>query len=335
MSKTWIPEIQNGVCINGCLPATDDALELCDALQAAAPSYSTVWEVGDMPIFSWDATFERYIDEQCKLHDEIRAGRKQCVLPWVVLEHLPDHRCKSRRFVFSQGYRPSCMGHGNGFARRGVVLTSIAVGMPFIYDPCNPIVTWYISKGESTRGGQNVVTMAKFANEVGHFPESLVGPDNINVPNYKQHMAAAKLHQTALVFLPGSRNTLADQIIKCCRAGLGVAIGNSTAVSGSTMDKSGVKIAVLRGSWAHATCFVGYRVVNGIEYVGWINSHGKIYGTSDEGEPADMCWMDRATLERFVLTATVYGQPYVVLPETTTIKEIERVRVPFPANWRA
>ena len=85
------------------------------------------------------------------------------------------------------------------------------------------------------------------------------------------------------------------------------------------------------------THLTAYRVVNGTEYVGWVNSHGSIYKSSDEGEPADMCWMSRASLETFVQTADGYGAPYVIFPESiATLDTALYVKqpIPFPSNWR-
>ena len=183
----------------------------------------------------------------------------------------------------------------------------------------------------------SVSEMACGANVIGHFPEHVVGTDNQRVPAYKPHLEYAKRYQSGIMFLNFRGKELADEIIKCCAAGLSVAVGNSTAVNGSTIDSNGVKIATLRGSWAHATHFTAYRVVRGTEYIGWVNSHGPRYKSSDEGEPADMCWMNRVIVEQFVATATGYGPPYAVFPESiATVDTALYVKhsIPFPNNWR-
>jgi len=165
----------------------------------------------------------------------------------------------------------------------------------------------------------------------------VVGTDNQRVPAYKPHLEYAKNYQSGLLFLNFKGKELADEIIQCCAAGLSVALGNSTAVSGSTTDSNGVKVATLRGSWAHATHFTGYRVVRGTEYIGWVNSHGGRYKSSDEEEPADMCWMSRAITEQFVATAAGYGPPYAVFPESIATLDTAlyvKYSIPFPNNWR-
>ena len=231
----------------------------------------------------------------------------------------------------------NCMGHGDAFAHHGATLIAIARGAPLIYCTINPVVTWSITKGGSIRGGQSVSEMAKGANLLGHYPEFLVGSNNLVVPNYKPHIEDAKQFQSGIMFLNFRGKELADEIIQTCAAGLGVAIGNGTAVSGSTRDANGIKIPILRGSWAHATSFIGYRIVNRVEYIGWVNSHGDRYPSSDEGEPADMCWMPRALVELFVATASGYGSPYIVFPESITEPDTSlhvATTIPFPEKWR-
>jgi hypothetical protein len=229
------------------------------------------------------------------------------------------------------------MGHADAFAHHSTTLQWMSRGVPLIYTSFNPIVTWSITKGGSLRGGQTVSEMAAGANEIGHFPEHLVGTNNQSVPSYTEYLDLAKAYQSAILFLNFRGAELAEEIIQCCAAGLSVAIGNSTAVSGSTIDKNGIKVAILRGTWAHATHFTAYRIVKGTEYIGWVNSHGSRYSNSDEGEPADMCWMSRDLVERFVTTASGYGSPYAVFPESVTKFDdslYTNLTIPFPDTWR-
>ncbi len=335
--REFEPERVDDCVVNGCVPQDDYAEEVFEALEGSAISFGTVWDRGEMPILKMDDSFITWRKEQIEQCRALADERITCLLPWEVLRHLPSEKKASNRLYFSQGSRPSCMGHADAFAHHSTTLQMIARGAPLVYSPFNPIVTWSITKGGSIRGGQSVSEMADGANEIGHFPEELVGENNQNVPAYHDYLNSAKQYQSALVFLKFRGKELADEIIQCCAAGLSVALGNSTAVSGCTIDKNGVKIATLRGSWAHATHFTGYRTVNGTEYIGWVNSHGARYKSSDEGEPADMCWMTRSLVEQFVATASGYGSPYCVMPESAFHVDRSlyvKMRVPFPSAWR-
>ena len=331
------PIIEDGCIVNGCLPMDDFAEEVFAELESTAVEFTTLWESGDMPILKYDSHFKEWRQRQIDECNKLRNERITCLLPWQIVTHLSGNRKKSDRLYFSQGSLPSCMGHADAFAHHSTTLQLIARGASLIYAPFNPVVTWSITKGGSTRGGQSVAEMAKGANTIGHFPEFLVGTNNLNVPAYKDHLSAAKQYQSAILFLNFKGKELADEIIKCCAAGLSIAVGNSTAVSGPTIDSNGVKVATLRGSWAHATHFTGYRTVRGTEYIGWVNSHGPRYKSSDEGEPADICWMSRSLVEQFVATASGYGPPYAVFPESIATLDTAlyvKQAIPFPNNWR-
>jgi len=222
------------------------------------------------------------------------------------------------------------------FAYRSSLLSSIALGSPLIYETTNPIVCWFLSKGRSTRGGQSVAAMAEFANKTGHFLTSEVGNDNTKVPsNYSSGNESAKQHQSAVVFLPGSGDQLVQNVMQCCRAGLGVALGNSLAVNGVSV-KDGIRLATLGGSWAHATSFTAWMRRDGVDYCFWANSHGKRYKGGAFGEPEDGAWMTAALMRRFLDASGGYGRPYAVLAESrSTDKRNLKMgfTVPFPAGW--
>ena len=331
------PILEQGCVVNGCIPQDDYAEEVFEELESSAVAFGTLWESGDMPVIKMDDAFRNWRKEQIEQCKALTAERVTCLLPWQVLPHLQADQRKSDRLYFSQLSIPSCMGHADSFAHHSSTLYWIARGAPLVYYPFNPIVTWSITKGGSIRGGQTVSEMAKGANTIGHFPEHLVGTNNQAVPSYKEHLDAAKDFQSAIMFLNFKGKELADEIIQCCAAGLSVALGNSAAVSGYTTDSNGVKVAVLRGSWAHATHFTAYRVVRGTEYIGWVNSHGARYKSSDEGEPADMCWMDKTIARKFCSTMHQYGPPYAVFPESVTVDDRSfyvKQQIPWPNSWR-
>ncbi|MGL6193243.1 MAG: hypothetical protein ACRC2T_00305 [Thermoguttaceae bacterium] len=334
----FIPEADGTESIvNGCVPMDDYSESVLAELAADAVSFGTIWEAGDMPVLKYDTAFTDWRQKQIAENKTLRDERITCTLPWEVLKNTAPERKKSSRLYFSQGGLGSCCGHAFAFAWHSSLLQLIARGAPLVYTSHNPVVTWSITKNGSIRGGQSISEGAKGVNLIGNFPEELVGTNNQSVPEYKKYIEEAKRYQSAILFLNFKGKELADEIIKCCAAGLSVVIGNSTAVSGSKIDSNGVKIAVLSGSWAHATHFTAYRIVNGIEYIGWVNSHGDRYKSSDEGEPSDLCWMPRSIVEQFVATAAGYGPACVVLPESVTYSDTTlyvKTKIPFPQNWR-
>lgn len=322
---------------HGCVPLDDYAAEVYDNLKSAAVAFNLLWDMGDMPVLKYGDDFKQWRAGQIAVNDELRKGRICCTLPWQVLKYLDPSRKESDRLYWSQGNVGSCMAHSDAFAWHSAVLQLIARGSPLKYTSINPIVTWAITKGGSMRGGQTVSEMAKGANEIGHFIESLVGTDNQHLPDYKQYTGEATRYQSAVMFLDFRGEELCDEIFSCCRAGLSVSFGNSNAVRGCSIDKNGVKVAIVGGGWAHATHMTGYRKVGDTEYVGWVNSHGPIYKSSDEGEPADMCWMDRKSAVKFCSTMHLYGSPYIVFPESITILDRSLYvgqAIPWPENWR-
>jgi hypothetical protein len=61
-----------------------------------------------------------------------------------------------------------------------------------------------------------------------------------------------------------------------------------------------MRVATLGGTWAHATLFDGYIVVNGVEYFHWTNSHGHRYKGADKFDsPESGCWMTYSQLVQF------------------------------------
>jgi hypothetical protein len=283
---------------DGCLPEDSFTRETVELLESSAVSFSTIYTAGDMPVLRWDTAFEDFLDRRGDvLEDMLLDGNP--LYPWKVAKSIAGD---ASDLYFSQGNTPSCMGHADDFAYRSSLLMSIGLGAPLRWDVTDPYQTWLLSKNGNPRGGQSVGVMAQFANKQGHV---LKGTRN-----------ASDRHQTAIVFLSGSGAELADKIRRCNRAGIGVALGNSTAVRGTTVDQNNVQIATLGGIWAHATSFNAWLRRNGQEYVFWTNSHGKRYTKSTFGEPADGAWMrvDRELLS-FLQTAPRYGMPYACLSE--------------------
>jgi hypothetical protein len=323
---------------NGCLPQDDYDSVIAAELESNAIPFATMFSAGEQPVIRWDSDFEEFIDLRGERVAEMMADKSRCIFPWRVEAYLPSENRGhiDTPLYYSQGKMPSCMGHAADFAYRSSLLSAIALGAPLIYETTNPIVCWYLSKGRSVRGGQSVAAMAEYANKTGHFLTADVGNANTSVPgNYSAGNENAKKHQSAIVFLPGSGETLVQNVICCCRAGLGVALGNSLAVNGVTV-KDGIRLATLGGKWKHATSFCAWMRRGGQDYCFLANSHGKRYKGGSFGEPEDGVWMDTRLMRPFLDASSGYGRPYAVLAESRSIerKSVKvDLRVPFPQGW--
>jgi hypothetical protein len=155
--------------------------------------------------------------------------------------------------------------------------------------------------------------MAKYANQVGNFSVDTIGEKNQETPIFSDNAFADALkQQSAICFLPC--DDLVQEIALCTSAGLGVFLGNSTAVSGSQNDRNGITVAKIKGKWAHATSFTDYKKTGNTEYIGWLNSWGSIYSQGYcEGWGL---WMNFDTAESFLKSAAKYGEPVAILSES-------------------
>lgn len=251
-----LPIIMDGYNIGGCVPMDDLSEEIREELDSETVEFQALGfgedqKAVDMPVLKFNEAFKAFREERINLIQEVESNG-QCLLPWEVLKTIPADRKRSNALYFSQGNLGSCMSTADAFALHSSILIEIGIGKPFVYSPYNNVVTFGIVKG-NLRGGLDVASMAEGSNRLGHYPIELVGDDNQRMPsNYKQFTDDAKQFQAAIMFLDFKGEQLADEIIQCCRAGLSVPFGNSTAVSGSTVDSSGIKVAKISSSWAHA-----------------------------------------------------------------------------------
>ena len=100
--------IEDGLIVNGCVEFDDYDEALCESMGADTISMSGWERGGDMPIFAWDAEFEKYLKHRQELLARVNAAGYSW-LPWDVLAHLPSQFKKSNKFAFTQGQRPSCI----------------------------------------------------------------------------------------------------------------------------------------------------------------------------------------------------------------------------------
>jgi len=255
-------------------------------------------------IVTWDS-LESYVQEQADTLDKIRAAG-WCVLWWNIAQH-----CRVPIWASNQGALGSCAGWSAANGYMITVLYQMLFGA-FRFVAVNPLAMWVRTKNWSMQGGQSMSKVMLGGNQFGNYPIKLVGEYSTRLTREqisKIELATdeATLHQFGACRLKTAdsrRQTvaeaLASKIILCLRAGLVVCIGNSVRVSGCKTDGNGMRIALLGGTWSHATLFDGYMVINGTVYLHWTNSHGNRYKGSDRYDsPESSCWMSVETLEKF------------------------------------
>lgn len=212
--------------------------------------------------------------------------------------------------ITSQGSIGSCAGVSlYDRCYQTTLINQVGMGSEQTIEPVNALVTWLISKGGLRAGGQSIASVLEYGREVGIYPSRLVGKYDSGSrydSDWRKYDEAAKSRQMGFALIEEENGEqlsaldLVDSIIKCCRGGLSVEIGQSRAVrDGVQTNSDGVDVGVIGGSWSHATAFSGYKKVNGNDYVFWINSHGNIYKSND-GTPDYGCWFGRDELYRFV-----------------------------------
>ena len=342
---------KEGVCVNGTLPRSPRADALYRRLKSTAKPFPAIPEAGDaavdltglftageMPVLTYNDHFVTWMRRRQKIHD-LNVENGHCTLPWVVLNNLSGGRKTGDVLYQSQRTIPDCSSAGTTHMLHSSILMNIGLGYPLVYDPYNFLYPFGRLKKGRLNSGAAVSDIGHQYNKYGAYPIRLVGNNVVSYDSSlaEQHSDEALKYQMGLLFLEFGTKDLVDKIFEVCHADLAVGFANSTAVTGATTDTNGVKVAQVRTRWAHMTAFSCHRIVKGIEYVGWINSHGGIYGQSDEGEPADMCWMTRAMVGEMCSTSYLYGAPFVGIPEATwisdyTIKPVEHFA--FPSAWR-
>lgn len=245
-------------------------------------------------VVSWES-FAPFAKEQAEQTDAIRSAG------WSVLWW---HIARFNRIPIwdsNQGQLGSCAGWSAANGYMTTVLYQLMLGA-FRFELINPLAMWLRTKNGSMRGGQSMSKVLMGGNQFGNYPVSLVGEystkrSNDTLIKIDQAAGEAQKYQIGACRLQGD---LVERIVLCLRAGLVVCIGNSVAVSGSTIDENDMRIALLGGSWSHATLLDGYAEVNGKTYIHWTNSHGNRYRSQDRFyTPESGCWMTLVTLKKF------------------------------------
>ena len=261
-------------------------------------------QAGQPAIVTWDS-LESHVKEQACTIDAIRSAGWS-VLWWDIARHN-----KIPIWESNQGQLGSCAGWSAANGHMITVLYQMMLGA-FRFVRINPLAMWVRTKNWSMSGGQSMSKVMVGGNQYGNYPVGLVGEYSTRltretISRIESATDDAALHQFGACGLSqtadGRAQTAAElvsRIVLCLRAGLVVCIGNSVRVSDCQIDGNGMRVAVLGGTWAHATLLDGYIVVNGTVYLHWTNSHGNRYRGADRFDsPESGCWMTVKTLQQF------------------------------------
>ena len=298
----------------GCLPLTASRRRALErAASDAVPMPEHLWaRRSEMPVIKWDGRFEKWLDRRIALADAY-AARGFCLHPWEIFRAIPEKGRRGNVFAWDQGNVPSCSMHGAAHACQCATLTAVALGAPLYYESFNPIYPFYGARGGNLAGGLDLWTAADWVNRRGMTPVSLVGADNRRVePERIPLIDEARKWQGAIVLI---EDDFVRKIFRACRALCSVSFGSGRLFTRSRIDRRGVKVMDGPASGGHAQCFTAWRAVGGAEYVFNLNSHGDIYGSSREGEPAAGAWADAEHLEIYARDMDRYGFPYIVFTE--------------------
>jgi len=252
---------------------------------------------GQPAIVSWDS-FEPFVQQQIEQMDKIRSAG------WIVLWWVIAKRLGIPLWASNQGQLGSCAGWSAANGHMITVLYQMMLGA-FRFTLINPLAMWVRTKDWSMSGGQSMSKVMTGGNRFGNYPVQAVGVYSTNLTREMRSRIesaadAATLHQFGACRIPGKGKALAENIVKCLRAGLVVCIGNDRRVSGCKTDTNGIRVATLGGNWMHATLLDGYAAVNGTLYFHWTNSHGDRYKGADRFDsPESGCWMTFSHLVEF------------------------------------
>jgi len=330
------PLMQEGMLLNGCVPITTEQKKIQRKLADHAvslPEYS--WrEQGEMPFVKWDDAFEKWIDRRIDLYDKYaKAGLS--LLPWDIFKQLPNKRKNSAIYAWNQGPIPSCSHHADAHSYQNSMLISIALGAPLRYEAINPIVGFWLANGKTLGRGQDLLTMSKWVNREGHYVASLIGDNNQSVPQgWENYREDCKKWQSGIVYL---EDNLVEKIFRACHAGMCVTFGSGTIYNGASTNKDGIKVMSRTTFGGHAQSLGAYRKYKGVEYIFLFNSHGDIYGQSDEDEPANGAWITKDLLSGLTNSMTTYGLPYLTFIEgeiTEKPKLYNEFEIKFNKNWK-
>jgi hypothetical protein len=290
-------EVQYGLCE----PTAEELESVAEELREAsgdAVNFNLIQYTNHSDYLPFDKHFENWLQERTEIFEAI--GYEE-LLPFQTINRT-DYTWKTS----NQSSYNSCAAFGFTNAYQATILYNIALESGQYHRDYNPMFLYKNTKGGND--GRSLMSILNFnfsegqsdVVSVGFYPK-LSGRDN---GSRERCCNAVKLASSA-------------QVISCLKAGLGVYIGNSTAVKACKQNSDGLRISVIGGTWFHSTAFIGYVKINGNDYFLWRNSHGGRYTADDKLlTPTDCCWFDVKTMHEMLSSINRYGGGFAILPES-------------------
>ena len=289
-------EVQYGLCE----PTAEELETVAEELREVSGelNFNLIQYTNHSDYLPFDERFETWLKERSEIFETI--GYEE-LLPFRTINRT-DYTWKTS----NQSKYNSCATFGFTNAYQATVLYNIALESGQYNRDYNPMFLYKNTGGGS--GGRTLMSILNFNFSEGQSDVGSVG----FYPNLSGTDSHSRDRCSNAVKLDSS-----EQVIRCLKAGIGVYIGNSTAVRACKQNSDGLRISVLSGTWSHSTAFIGYVKINGNDYFLWRNSHGGRYTAEDKLlTPADCCWFDVKTLREMLSSINRYGGAFAILPES-------------------
>jgi hypothetical protein len=289
-------EVQYGLCE----PTAEELESVAEELREVSGelNFNLIQYTNHSDYLPFDQRFKDWLDFRTAI---LKTIGYQELLPFQTINRTNYTWKESNQSSYN-----SCAAFGFTNAYQATILYNIALESGQYNRDFNPMFLYKNTSGGS--GGRSLMSVLRFnfsegqseVAEVGYYPR-LSGTDRRS----RERCCNAVKVETA------------EQVMACLKAGIGVYIGNSTAVKSCKQNTDGLRLAVLGGSWQHSTAFIGYININGNDYFLWRNSHGGRYTAGDKLlTPTDCSWFDVQSIQPMLSSINRYGGAFAILPES-------------------
>jgi len=303
--QQYIDNIGHNVVLDACIPRSFCSYEVKAAIDNSFEEFDIDKAGG---LYFWNDNFTKVLaDRLIKLDNN---------------KEIYESVIRTNQYYPSQGDTPAC----SSYAQSGAALSSYVFLNNFdssIKIPeFNPIVPFaYSRKGDVYGGGQLLDVIAGvytdygccFADSYGKADKTITKPSQSTLSHYPNDTKCKETQNICVQI----ETDIVERTFQAVKAGFSVVFGSSYCVpTKARIDSNGLRVPILSGRGGHSTHFGAglYKVVNGTEYIGWINSWGSsMYNVPDSsGLTTCGCWCDKSTVKYFYNDQMMYGTPYAV-----------------------